>query len=467
MLNLLAANHPYPRIQGRQLTATALLQASLAPAIAVSSLSLCAITFDQPFTGAYLILAIIIFSVTFPGRFPKSNAIQDVAIDVGIYWLLVISLLLFLGWATSTLGAFDQRVISAWAIVTPIPLFIAHVLLPIALPRLMAANGAQRVAVIAGCGQLGQHLAATIKGAPFLGIRVAGYFEDRNLTRCDTSKAETILGSIDQLAAYVKSHPVDMLYITLPMASQPRILKLLDELRDTTVSIYFAPDIFLSDLIQARLDNIGGIPIVAVCETPFYGINGVLKRASDIILASAILILIAPLMLAIAIGIKHQSPGPILFKQRRYGLDGREIMVYKFRSMSVAEDGEQIKQATRNDSRVTRFGAFLRRTSLDELPQFINVLEGKMSVVGPRPHAVAHNEQYRKLINGYMIRHKVRPGITGWAQVNGLRGETDTLEKMEKRVEYDLAYLRHWSLLWDLEIILKTLFVVCKKQNAY
>jgi putative colanic acid biosynthesis UDP-glucose lipid carrier transferase len=206
---------------------------------------------------------------------------------------------------------------------------------------------------------------------------------------------------------------------------------------------------------------------VAVCETPFYGINGVLKRASDIILASAILILITPLMLAIAIAIKHQSPGPVLFKQRRYGLDGREIMVYKFRSMSVAEDGDQIRQATRNDSRVTPFGAFLRRTSLDELPQFINVLEGKMSIVGPRPHAVAHNEQYRKLINGYMIRHKVRPGITGWAQVNGLRGETDTLEKMEKRVEYDLAYLRNWSLLWDFEIILKTLLVVCKKQNAY
>jgi putative colanic acid biosynthesis UDP-glucose lipid carrier transferase len=464
---MLAAHRLHQGIQGRPLTGTAVLQATLVPAVAVISLSLCAIAFDQALSGAYLILAIIVFSVTFPGRFPKSRAISDIAVDISIYWLLVFSLLFFLGWATNTLEAFDQRVISAWAIATPIPLFFAHVLVPIALPRWMASEGVQRVAVIAGCGQLGEQLAATISASPFLGIRVAGFFEDRNQSRSTKSQTETILGSINELATYVKSHPVDMLYITLPMASQPRILKLLDELRDTTLSIYFAPDIFLSDLIQARLDSVGGIPVVAVCETPFYGINGLLKRASDIILASIILILIAPLMLAIAIAIKFQSPGPVLFKQRRYGLDGREIMVYKFRSMSVAEDGDQIKQATRNDSRVTPFGAFLRRTSLDELPQFINVLEGKMSIVGPRPHAVAHNEQYRKLINGYMIRHKVRPGITGWAQVSGLRGETDTLEKMEKRIEYDLAYLRNWSLLWDFEIILKTLYVVCKKQNAY
>jgi len=172
-------------------------------------------------------------------------------------------------------------------------------------------------------------------------------------------------------------------------------------------------------------------------------------------------------MLAIAMGVKLSSPGPVLFRQRRYGVDGRKIVVYKFRTMTVAEDGDVVRQATKNDSRVTPFGAFLRRTSLDELPQFINVLQGRMSVVGPRPHAVAHNELYRKLIRGYMIRHKVRPGITGLAQVNGWRGETDTVEKMQARIEYDLAYLRGWSLLLDLQIILKTVVVVLKKQNAY
>jgi len=209
------------------------------------------------------------------------------------------------------------------------------------------------------------------------------------------------------------------------------------------------------------------MPVVAVCETPFYGVNGLFKRASDLVLASLILVLVSPLLLAIAIGVKLSSPGPVLFKQRRYGLDGREIVVYKFRSMYALEEGNVVRQATRNDPRVTRFGAFLRRYSLDELPQFINVLQGRMSVVGPRPHAVAHNEMYRKLIKSYMIRHKVKPGVTGWAQVNGLRGETDSLEKMQARLECDLAYLRHWSLRLDLQIVLKTIYVVLKKQNAY
>jgi putative colanic acid biosynthesis UDP-glucose lipid carrier transferase len=172
-------------------------------------------------------------------------------------------------------------------------------------------------------------------------------------------------------------------------------------------------------------------------------------------------------MLVIAIGVKMSSPGPVLFKQRRYGLDGKEIVVYKFRTMNVLEDGNVIKQATRNDRRVTRFGAFLRRYSLDELPQFFNVLQGSMSVVGPRPHAVAHNETYRRLIKGYMIRHKVKPGITGLAQVNGLRGETDTLDKMQLRIEHDLDYLRNWSLQLDLQIVVKTIFVLLKDQDAF
>ena len=464
---MLATPHPPQYLQGHPLTSAALLHAALTPAIAIAVLSFCALLFRQPLTGAYLILSILVLSVTFPGRPAKNGSLGGLALSILANWVLVIALLLFLGWTTHTLDAFDQRVILAWILATPVALFTAQVLLPVALPRLIAAQGLQRVAVIVGGGPLGRQLAAGIKASPSLGIRVAGYFEDRNLPRGHGRDGDNILGPIDQLAAHVKSQHVDLIYITLPMASQPRILKLLDELRDTTVSIYFTPDIFLSDLIQARVDTVGGMPVVAVCETPFYGINGVLKRASDLVLGTAILLLIAPLMLGIALGIKLQSPGPAIFKQRRYGLDGREIVVYKFRSMKVAEDGEIVTQATRNDSRVTPFGAFLRRSSLDELPQFINVLQGKMSIVGPRPHAVAHNELYRKLINGDMIRHKVRPGITGWAQVNGLRGETDTLEKMQQRIEYDLAYLRNWSLQWDLEIIFRTIFVVCKKQNAY
>jgi putative colanic acid biosynthesis UDP-glucose lipid carrier transferase len=207
--------------------------------------------------------------------------------------------------------------------------------------------------------------------------------------------------------------------------------------------------------------------MVSVCETPFTGLNGMVKRLSDIVLSCLILVLLSPLMLAIAIGVKLTSPGPVLFRQRRYGLDGREIMVYKFRSMTVCEDGDVIRQATRNDRRITKLGAVLRKTSLDELPQFINVIQGRMSVVGPRPHAVAHNEQYRKLIKGYMVRHKVKPGITGWAQVNGCRGETELLEKMQARIDFDLQYLRNWSLKLDLMIVARTVFIVLRDRHAF
>jgi putative colanic acid biosynthesis UDP-glucose lipid carrier transferase len=239
------------------------------------------------------------------------------------------------------------------------------------------------------------------------------------------------------------------------------------ELRDTTASIYFLPDVFAFDLIQGRLVNIGGMPALSVCDTPFHGMDAVLKRVFDILLAGFALILGAPLMALIAIGVKLSSRGPILFRQRRYGLNGEEINVYKFRSMTVCEDGATVAQATKNDRRITRFGRFLRRTSLDELPQLVNVIEGKMSLVGPRPHAVAHNEQYRKLICGYMIRHKVRPGITGWAQVNGLRGETETVDKMSARVKFDIDYLNQWSLWMDIKILVRTVLLVLRDDKAY
>ena len=275
------------------------------------------------------------------------------------------------------------------------------------------------------------------------------------------------LGEMDKLPDYVRANGIDLIYITIPVSHQQRVLDLLDHLHDTTASIYFTPDIFVYELIQARMDNIGGMPLVALCETPFSGLNGVLKRVSDIVFSAIILILISPLLVMIGLAVKLSSPGPILFAQKRYGLDGDEIVVYKFRSMTVLDDGGDIKQATRNDVRVTKLGAFLRKYSLDELPQFINVLQGRMSTVGPRPHAVAHNEMYRGMIKGYMMRHKVKPGITGWAQVNGYRGETDTVEKMQKRIEYDLDYLRNWSLGLDAIIILNTVVTVFKTEDTY
>lgn len=464
---MLATHDTQPRLLASQLSPGTLVRVSLDPLVAIGMLLASILAFDEAFEGPYLILALLVFSLTFPGSSPTSTSIRGLVGDVLAGWVVVVTLLVLLGWATQTLGSFDPRVILAWSCATPIAQFIAHLVVPVVLPRLLAAENLQRVAVIAGGGELGCKLAGRIGTMPFLGIGFAGYFDDRSHERMQGVRQDECLGKLGELAAYAKTHRVDLIYITLPMASQPRILKLLEELRDTTASIYFTPDIFLSDLIQARVDAIGDIPVVAICETPFYGINGLIKWASDIVLSSTILVLISPLLLAISIGVKLSSPGSALFKQRRYGLDGREIIVYKFRTMTVLEDGDVVRQATRNDPRVTPFGAFLRRYSLDELPQFINVLQGRMSVVGPRPYAVAHNEMYRKLINGHMIRHKVKPGITGWAQVNGLRGVPDNIDQTKVCIEHDLAYLRNWSLRFDLQIVLKTIFFVLKRANDH
>jgi putative colanic acid biosysnthesis UDP-glucose lipid carrier transferase len=464
---VLATQDTHLRLTQAPLAVATLVRMLLESVVAIGCLAGCVIAFGLPFAGPYLILALLVFSLTFPGHAPRGTSPAAIARETLTGWAIIVGLLLMLGWATRTIGSFDERVIVAWIAVTPVVMFGAQLLIPVLLPRLLAAEGLKRVAVIAGAGSLGNNLADRIAETPLLGVQVAGFFDDRSCERIEGSARDKLLGRVDDLADYVKKNRVDLIYVTLPMASQPRIMGICDQLRDTTASVYFVPDIFVFDLIQGRMDTIGGIPVLAVCETPFFGVNAMVKRLSDIILASLILILISPLLLAIAAVVKLTSPGPALFKQRRYGLDGREVIVYKFRSMRVAEDGAVVTQATRNDSRVTPCGAFLRRTSLDELPQFINVLQGRMSIVGPRPHAVAHNEQYRKLVKGYMIRHKVRPGITGWAQVNGMRGETETVDKMMMRIAYDLEYLRHWSLKLDLKIIWRTLFVVLKKDNAY
>jgi putative colanic acid biosynthesis UDP-glucose lipid carrier transferase len=325
------------------------------------------------------------------------------------------------------------------------------------------------VAAIAGATPLGRRLARRMRDEPWLGLKLLGFFDDRHAGRLDAKALGTVpvQGSLDVLVEKARLGEIDLVYLALPMRAEPRIHEIVQRLADTTASVYMAADFNTFDLLHARWTSMGEVPVVSIHETPFSGVDGWLKRAEDIVLGSAILALIALPMLLISLAVKLGSKGPVFFRQRRYGLNGEVIDVLKFRSMTVAEDGDEIRQATKGDSRITSLGAFLRRTSLDELPQFLHVLTGEMSIVGPRPHAVAHNELYRKKIKGYMLRHKVKPGITGWAQVNGWRGETDTLEKMEKRVEHDLAYIRNWDLLWDIQIIFRTVFSRKARRNAY
>jgi putative colanic acid biosysnthesis UDP-glucose lipid carrier transferase len=321
-----------------------------------------------------------------------------------------------------------------------------------------------RCAAIVGTGPLGLGLAEKFASNPWMGIRVGGFYDENPNVEAD---GIVVRGNLDTLLKDASAGVYENIYIALPLASQEKIRHLTDQLSDTAASVYFVPDVFIFDLMNARHASIDGIPAISIYDTPFSVMDNIVKRGFDIFGSGIILTLISPLMLTIALAVRLTSPGPAIFKQKRYGLDGKPIQVWKFRTMCTMDNGSVVKQATQNDSRLTSIGGFLRRTSLDELPQFINVLQGSMSIVGPRPHAVAHNEQYRKVIKGYMLRHKVKPGITGWAQINGWRGETDTLEKMQKRVEFDLHYIRNWNIWLDVKIVFLTIFKGFISKNAY
>ena len=443
-----------------------MLEFSIDPVVLALSLWPVAFVVEGYLAPRYVILSLIVFSLTFPGSTHLTQTLGRVFRNIILGWLTLSGLLFLFGYVSGYLAYFDRDILVTWLWVAPSSQLVAHIALRLAAPKIIELQG-QRRAVVAGMNEQGIELARRLGADPYTRVRVVGYFDDRDRKRVNQRDEHILLGKISGLPGYVKDNQIELIYISLPMASQPRILTLLDELHDTTASIYFVPDIFVTDLIQGRMDSVSGLPVVAVCETPFTGLSGLIKRSSDIVLSLLILALISPLLLIIALANKLSSPGPVIFKQRRYGLDGREIIVYKFRTMTVCEDGTAIDQARKQDTRITPLGRFLRRTSLDEFPQFFNVLQGRMSIVGPRPHAVAHNEMYRKLIKGYMLRHKVRPGITGWAQVNGYRGETETLDKMSGRIDYDLDYLRNWSLRLDLYIVAKTVWVVLSRKNAY
>lgn len=357
---------------------------------------------------------------------------------------------------------------TVWFVSVVIMLALFRFILRFVLKLIRAKGYNSRTAVIVGAGALGMHLATKLTSAQWLGIHVLGFYDDKKSgSVAIAQKSVPILGELEQLVCDAKGGKIDRIYITLPMRYEKRIHELVTALSDTTCSVLLVPDVFTFKLLHSRASELNGIPLISIFDTPMLGVNALIKRAEDIILASLILLLIFPILFGLALAVRLTSRGPAIFKQRRYGIDGKPIEVWKFRSMTVTENGATITQATKSDSRLTPIGAFIRRTSLDELPQFINVLKGDMSIVGPRPHAVAHNEQYRKQILGYMLRHKVKPGITGLAQVNGWRGETDTLDKMEKRIEFDLEYIRSWSLWLDLKIVFFTIFKGFVNRNAY
>ena len=446
---------------------TAFIATVLEPAITVGVYVAAMAWQHEPIGRADLTLCFLVVALTWPGINRFRDRLSSAAVGILGSWLTLLAILAGFGYGTRSLDLFDRDVILVWAIATPLLQLLAVRLGFVAVRRQAADPHIRRSAVVIGASALGVKVAHALSHNPVQGIDFLGYFDDRTDARVHPDSAGRQLGNLRDAAPYIRSHGVKDVFITLPLGSQPRIIELLERLQGTTASIFFVPDVFGISIIQGRLQDMSGVPVVGICETPFTGTNRMMKRLSDIVLSSLILLLITPVLAAVAIGVKLSSPGPIIFRQKRNGLHGEEIVVYKFRSMTAMDNGPVVRQATKGDARITPFGAFIRKTSLDELPQFINVLQGRMSIVGPRPHAVAHNELYRQLIKAYMVRHKVKPGITGWAQVNGHRGETDTIEKMQARVEYDLEYLRNWSLGLDLVIILRTVKSMWADAKAY
>ncbi|MBN8488119.1 MAG: undecaprenyl-phosphate glucose phosphotransferase [Burkholderiales bacterium] len=441
--------------------------ALMEPAVAGLSLAWAHSFYRVPFEGPSTALLALLVVLLFPGvnRFGQTGV--GVVIDTVLSWVGVLAVLALLGYATDSLKQFDQHMLLVWAVTTPVIQLLLTVVGTSWMRHQASLPSARRPAVIIGANRGGLRVAQMLRARRSFGHDLLGFFDDRAPDRTELPPDGKLLGRLADLPAYIDAHGVADVFITLPLTSQPRILNLMESLQNTTASLHFVPDVFGVNIIQGRLADMGGVPVVGLIVTPFTGVNRLIKRASDIVLSAFILLLISPILAGVALGVKLSSPGPVIFRQRRTGLDGEVIEVYKFRSMVTQDNGPVVQQATRDDPRITRFGAFIRRTSLDELPQFINVLQGRMSIVGPRPHAVAHNEQYRRIVKAYMARHKVKPGITGWAQVNGLRGETDTVDKMARRVEYDLEYLRNWSLGLDLLIIARTAKLMFFDRSAY
>lgn len=420
------------------------------------------IEFNSLYSSTGLIASIIFMlcaeSLGLYRSWRASTSARMLITTIGV-WGLASILVLVIGFFAKVSTDVSRVVIGGWIITSALGLMTWRLVFRQILRSMRAKGYNSRSAAIVGLNESALRMRDQINGKPDLGIRFSGFFDDRASQRLhEEHPDEVLMGSITELIDRTKQGEFDLIFIALPLKAQKRIAQILERCGDTTASVHLIPDFFTYNLLHARMGSVGEVQTLSIYETPIFGFNDVLKRSFDVVFSSLILMLIALPMLVIAAAVKLTSPGPVIFKQARYGLDGKKIFVWKFRSMSTQDNGDKIVQATKGDTRITKVGAFIRKTSLDELPQFINVLQGRMSVVGPRPHAVAHNEEYRQLIPYYMLRHKVKPGITGWAQINGYRGETDTLDKMEGRIDYDLDYIRNWSLVMDIKIVFLTVF---------
>ncbi|MDB5969102.1 MAG: undecaprenyl-phosphate glucose phosphotransferase [Hydrocarboniphaga sp.] len=470
-----AATRVFSAAQSATISAFALsCHGALYGAVTYGVLRLIAALMRQPFEAPYQILGLLAsmlvymnlrtINLSLPWRVGRVGSLGNRMI---MTWSGIVAVLLFLGYSTQRSEYFSRLVLLVWFVGTPVALFGVNATARFIAGRSVLISG-RRAVLINANGSARRF----VDNAQRSGVYdVVGYFGERGHDDDrDAFGRLPFLGDAMSAAEYVRMKQVDVVFIFLPKLHGPEARLLLDDLGDTTASIYYVPQLEVFDDIQTRMITVESMPMLEVVETPFYGADGLLKRLFDFGSALLAVLLLSPLLASIALAVSLSSPGPVIFRQKRYGLNGRSFSIYKFRTMTVQHGTDtmaEVVQASRGDMRVTPLGRFLRSTSLDELPQLYNVLRGDMSLVGPRPHAVSHNEFYRKAVRGYMLRHKVKPGLTGLAQVNGCRGETVQLGLMAERVRWDLEYIRKWSPLLDLIILLKTVALVLKRHNAY
>jgi len=430
--------------------------------------------------GDYQLLLLVIIFITFNVfswwdvyRVKQGRWLYKSLSNLTIAWFIVALCLSMITFFTKSGESFSRL----WVFMTFISAYAAMILSRVVVwsysqDKSRKVDNRRSVVVIGG-GELGQRACDAILEERWAGLKIIALFDDDSAMLNTNYRGVPIKGNLEQAVEFIENqrrtnrHPIKEVWIALPLSASDKIQALQSELENTATNIFLVPDLFGADFSRYSVVESAGLTMINLSATPMIGGYERLKRFEDIAVSVLIGLILSPAILLTALAIKLESRGPVIFKQRRYGLDGKEFLIWKFRSMKVHEDGSDVPQAKPSDSRLTRVGAVIRKYSIDELPQLINVLTGQMSLVGPRPHAVAHNEYYRDKVHGYMARHKIRPGITGWAQVNGCRGETEIIEKMQRRLRYDLEYIQNWSIALDVRILFKTLFTILFDKNAY
>jgi len=431
---------------------------------------------DMP--GSYILVVLVVLLIAanvFHGfRLYRFAALTEPLFQVRklfLAWVLVGLVVVAMGFLTKASADYSRLWVVAWGSMAFVGLCILRFGVRLRLVSWQRQGRLSRRYAVVGAGEQGHRIVRFLKEHPDAGLELVGVFDDRTSRVPKTVEGVPLKGTVDDLLATVRSQRIDSIVVALPWLAEDRLLEILYRLKTIPVDVHLCPEGIAYRFPSRPFHDLRGMNMLSVLERPMSNWDAVVKGLEDRILAALVLFFVLPLLGIIALAIKLDSRGPVFFRQRRYGFNNELIEVYKFRTMyHERADATAEHLATRDDPRVTPLGAFLRRSSLDELPQFINVLKGDMSIVGPRPHATsakAAGTPYEYAVAAYAARHRVKPGITGWAQVNGWRGETDTIEKIENRVKYDLFYIDNWSLALDLKIILMTFGAILKGENAY